>query len=122
MLGIASRTYRVEVEWDVLVTSRGNAKVDGRVVRAWWTGVKLPGVVETFAVEGRAIAARQSWFGFDLDLRGAPDVRVLDGPAPYAGSGRNFSRAQGIALGLGLALGVLTLFAGAVTLGVVLGR
>jgi hypothetical protein len=121
-LGIASRTCRLEVDWDLTFTSRGSAKVDGVVVRAWWTGVKLPGAAETFAIDGHAVVVRQSWFGFDLDLRGAPDVRVIDGPAPYAGSGRNLSRAQAIAWGVGIALGVVALLAGLVAAGVVLAR
>lgn len=106
-LAVGGSTLRLDVDWDVITTSRGEAWVNGASVRTWWSGVKLPGVTEAVVVAGRTIHLRQSWWGFDLDLRAAPDVRVLRGEAPYAGSGRNLSRSQALAWGVAITVAVV---------------
>lgn len=106
-LAVDGSTLRLDVEWDVVVTSSGAAWVNGVLVRSWWSMVKLPGVTEALEVAGRTIHLRQSWWSFDLDLRAAPDVQVLRGEAPYAGSGRNFSKSQALAWSVAITVAVV---------------
>lgn len=116
-LEIGGSTVRLDVDWDVITTSRGEARVNGAPLCAWWSGVKLPGVSQTLEVAGRTICVRQSWMGFDLDLRAAPDVRVLSGDAPYRGDGRNLTKSEAITRGLLLVLGLVAAMAMLILLG-----
>ncbi len=116
-LEIGGSTVRLDVDWDVITTSRGEARVNGAPLCTWWSGVKLPGVSQSFAVLGRTISVRQSWWAFDLDLRAAPDVRVLSGEAPYNGDGRNLTKSQAITRGLLVVLGLVAGVAALIGLG-----
>ncbi|MFO0609113.1 MAG: hypothetical protein U0324_38465 [Polyangiales bacterium] len=107
LLEVGGATHRVDVDWDVVITSQGEARVDGAPARAWRSGVKLPGVAESFEVAGRTVTVRQSLFGYDLDLRGAPDVRVVRGEAPYAGGGRNLTKREAVARAVAITAAIL---------------
>ncbi|MGA2447161.1 MAG: hypothetical protein ABTD50_00640 [Polyangiaceae bacterium] len=87
VLSMDGREHTVEVEWDLVLTSRGNARVDGIVVATWWSKVKFPGVTERVHFAGHDLAFRQTFGSFDLDLRRAPEVTVVHGlPATAGGS------------------------------------
>ena len=79
------RQRTVEVEWDLVLTSRGNARVDGIVVATWWSKIKFPGVTERVRIAGHDLAFRQTFGSFDLDLRRAPEVTVVHGPPATTG-------------------------------------
>lgn len=106
-LDIGGARRRLDVDWDVATTGRGQAWVDGASVDRWSPGVKLPGVAVTFEVAGHPVTVRQSWFGFDLDLRASPDVRIVSGAPAYAGSGRNLTPRAARSIGIAIALAVV---------------
>lgn len=112
-LDVSGATHRLDVDWDLISTSRGEARVDGSIVRAWLSGVKFPGVTEAFDVAGHTVTVRQGLMNFDLDLRASPDVRVLAGPAPYSGKGRNISARDGLIFGLVITVALIVLVAAA---------
>lgn len=116
-LDLSGSTHRLDVDWDLVMTSRGEAFVDGARVHSWLSWVKLPGVIETFAVAGHPITVRQGMMSFDLDLRASPGVRVLDGPPPYAGDGRNLTRRDGLIVGLAITAALIMLVVGAMLFG-----
>ncbi len=110
-LDVSGATHRLDVDWDLISTSRGEARVDGSIVRAWLSGVKFPGVAEAFEVAGHTVTVRQGLMNFDLDLRASPGVRVLAGPAPYSGNGRNLATRDGLIIGLVITAALIVLAA-----------
>jgi hypothetical protein len=87
VLSIDGRHHAVEVDWDLVFTSRGSARIDGVVAATWWSKIKFPGVTEHVHFAGHDLAFRQTFGSFDLDLRRAPEVTVVHGePATTGGS------------------------------------
>jgi hypothetical protein len=81
-LEVDGRRCQLDVEWDMLMTSRGTAWVDGARVAEWWPGVKVPGVTAMVPVHGRTVCMVGLTGDFDIDLSRSPGVRSIDPPLP----------------------------------------
>lgn len=82
ILEVAGRRCQLDAEWDMLMTSRGAAWVDGAQAAQWWPGVKMPGITATVPVHGRTVCLVGLTGDFDIDLSRSPGVRSLDPPLP----------------------------------------
>jgi hypothetical protein len=82
ILEVDGRRCRLDVEWDMIMTSRGEAWVDGERVAEWWPGVKVPGVQTMVPVYGRTACMVGFTGDFDIDLSRSPGVRSIDPPLP----------------------------------------
>jgi hypothetical protein len=90
LLEVDGRPVQLDAEWDMLVTSRGAASVDGVEAARWWPGRKTPGITASVPVYGRAVCLVGLTGDFDIDLSRSPGVRAIDPPLPpdYAPTAR----------------------------------
>jgi hypothetical protein len=125
LLEVNGRPCRLDAEWDLVITSRGAAWVDGVQVARWWPGTKMPGITATVPVHGLSVCLVALTMDFDIDLSRSPGVLCLDPPlAPdYSPSARVQMHLKVMWLVLALVLGlplVIVLFA--IVLAVVVGH
>jgi hypothetical protein len=79
-LEIHGRVRLLEIDWDLLWTNRGRARIDGVQIAKWWRVHNFPGVTTTLSVDGVTIDVLRMMVGFDIDLSRSPGARVLDPP------------------------------------------
>jgi hypothetical protein len=55
LLDANGRLCQLDAEWDMLMTSRGAAWVDGVEVARWWPKIKMPGTTQLVPVYGCSV-------------------------------------------------------------------
>jgi hypothetical protein len=114
LLEVDGRRFQLDAEWDMLVTSRGAARIDGVEVARWWPGRKVPGVTATVPVHGRSVCLVGLTGDFDIDLSRSPGVHAIDPPLPpdYAPTARVKRQLAVMWLALALCLALPLMAAG----------
>lgn len=115
LLDVDGRRVQLDAKWDLLLTSRGKAWLDGVQVATWWPGSKIPGIKVTVPVYGRSVCLVGLTGDFDIDLLQSPGVASVAPllPSTYTPSAR--VRAQRTLMWVVLSLSVgLPLLAGVV--------
>lgn len=82
ILEVDGRRCQLDAEWDMLLTSRGRAWVDGTEAARWWPGRKMPGITAMVPVYGRSVCLVGLTGDFDIDLTRSPGVHAIDPPLP----------------------------------------